>query len=189
MITSLATSFFVILLAEIADKTMFLTIGLSTKLKKLQLILGIFLATVVVMLIPVLLGEWLNRILPKATLILASGLLFIIIGIFWFLEREESKEGEKTFNLPDFLKAFLVFFLAEMGDKTQLSTFSLAIRFDDLLPVWIGASLGLFLPNLIIAFLCCTFLAKLNTKVLRFVAGGIFLAIGIIVILEYWGII
>lgn len=187
---SFITSFFAVFLAEIADKTMLLTLGLSARMKKIQLIVGVLLASFVVMLIPILLGEWLTTILPRASLVLASGLLFVFIGIFTIIEKgdEEEKEGS-SLKLPDFLKAFLIFLIAEMGDKTQLTTFSLVINSRESIPLWIGASLGLFLPNLLAIFVGATLLSKINKNVLKYIVGGLFLAVGITILLEYFGVI
>lgn len=186
---SFITSFFAVFLAEIADKTMLLTLGLSARMKKIQLIVGVLLASFVVMLIPILLGEWLTTILPRASLVLASGLLFVF-RIFTIIEKgdEEEKEGS-SLKLPDFLKAFLIFLIAEMGDKAQLTTFSLVINSRESIPLWIGASLGLFLPNLLAIFVGATLLSKINKNVLKYIVGGLFLAVGITILLEYFGVI
>lgn len=186
--SSLVSSFLIVLLAEIADKTMLLTLGLSAKLRKIQLIFGIFLASLVVMLIPVALGDWLNKIVPKSNLILASALIFILIGILTLVGREEDEEKEKTFKLPDFLKAFLIFFLAETGDKTQIATFSLSMTYENPALVWVGASFGMFLPNLIIVLVGYQLVKRIPLKYAKYLTGGIFIAIGVFVLIEHFGI-
>ncbi|MFN4245121.1 MAG: TMEM165/GDT1 family protein [Brevinematia bacterium] len=185
---SLLSSFFVIFLAEIADKTMLLTLSLSAKMRKFELIIGIFSASFAVMLLPILVGDWLNNVMPKASLVLASGLIFLAIGIFSLFEKSEEEERERLFKLPGFLTAFLVFLLAEMGDKTQIATFSMAVNSREVFPVWIGASLGLFVPNLAVVLLG-SILMRINVKITKYVSSIIFISVGIIILLEYFGII
>ncbi|MGC8964070.1 MAG: TMEM165/GDT1 family protein [Brevinematia bacterium] len=185
----LLTSFITIFLSEIADKTMLLTLPLSTRIKKTQLIIGIVIASIIVILLPVVLGEWLHKILPRASLVLASGIIFIAVGLFFLFEKEEKEEKEINLKLPDFLKASLIFFIAEMGDKTQLATFSLSISQSNLLLVWLGATLGLILPNVIIPFIGSKISEKLNPKIVKFIAASVFILIGALTLLEYFGII
>lgn len=185
--TQFLTSFILVFLAEIADKTMLITLSLSAKIKRLNLILGIFLASIIVMLIPTLIGNWLTTIIPRASLVLASGLLFLTIGIFYLFEKDEEKE--KTFKLPELLTVFLIFFISEMGDKTQMATFSISINTKEFLGVWLGATLGLFIPNLLVATIGSTILPKINEKILKYLVSTIFIGIGIIILLEYFGII
>lgn len=182
------TSFVIVFLAEIADKTMLITLSLSAKIKRLNLILGVFLASTIVMLIPALVGNWLTTILPRSSLILASGLLFLTIGIFFLLEKDE-KEKEKTFKLPEILTVFIVFFISEMGDKTQIATLSISMNTREFLGVWLGATLGIFIPNLVVAIIGSKTLTKINEKVIKYLVSGLFIVIGIITLLEYFGIV
>lgn len=185
--TQFLTSFLLVFLAEVADKTMLLTFSLSAKIKKVNLILGIMIASATVMLIPTLLGNWITTILPRASLVLASGLLFLMIGFFYLFEKNE--EEEKTFKLPEFLTVFLIFFISEMGDKTQITAFSISINSKEFLGIWLGSTLGLFLPNLIISIIGSSILPKLNQKILKYIVSFIFIAIGTFTLLEYFGVI
>lgn len=188
--SQLIVSFVTIFLSEIADKTMLLTFSLSTKIKKLQIIIGIIFASVVVMIIPVLLGDWLHKILPRASLVLASGIIFIIVGFFFLFEKEEKEENKEIkLKLPDFLKVFIIFLIAEMGDKTQIATFSLSIYCLNLLPIWIGATLGLILPNFIITLVGSKISEKLNPKILKFLPASLFILAGTVTLLQYFSII
>ncbi|MGC8870657.1 MAG: TMEM165/GDT1 family protein, partial [Brevinematia bacterium] len=103
--------------------------------------------------------------------------------------RPQIIEKEINLKLPDFLKASLIFFIAEMGDKTQLATFSLSISQSNLLLVWLGATLGLILPNVIITLIGSKISEKLNPKIVKFIAASVFILIGALTLLEYFGII
>jgi len=185
---SFLISFVSIFLAEIADKTMLITLSLAGQVKRKNLIIGILLFSIFIMIIPVAIGAYLDRIFPLGTLSLASGIIFIIIGVFQLISgKEEEEEKEIRFKVNEVIKVFLILSLAELGDKTQIATFSLSVALPNAFLIWLGATLGIFLPNLIVAIVGSEFLKKINQNIVKVITSSLFLLVGIYLILTYFG--
>jgi len=185
---SFLISFVSIFLAEIADKTMLITLSLAGQVKRRNLIIGILLFSILIMIIPVAIGAYLDRIFPLGTLSLASGIIFIIIGVFQLISgKEEEEEKEIKFKVNEVIKVFLILSLAELGDKTQIATFSLSVALPNAFLIWLGATLGIFLPNLIVALVGSELLKKINQNIVKVITSSLFLLVGIYLILTYFG--
>jgi putative Ca2+/H+ antiporter (TMEM165/GDT1 family) len=141
------STFSLIFLAELPDKTALATLLLASKGGKLSVFSGVALAFLIQCLIAVGVGSWIGKLSPiwvKA----ATGVLFLVFAVLSFkkISEEESEEsapvsGVKSGFLDQAIKAFLVIFFAEWGDLTQLSTASLAARNPDGLTTVFTASL------------------------------------------------
>jgi putative Ca2+/H+ antiporter (TMEM165/GDT1 family) len=141
------STFSLIFLAELPDKTALATLLLASKAGKLSVFSGVALAFLIQCLIAVGVGSWIGKLSPiwvKA----ATGVLFLVFAVHSFkkISEEESEEsapvsGVKNGFLDQAIKAFLVIFFAEWGDLTQLSTASLAARNPDGLTTVFTASL------------------------------------------------
>jgi putative Ca2+/H+ antiporter (TMEM165/GDT1 family) len=184
---SFLISFLSIFLAEIADKTMLITLSLAGQVKRRNLIIGILLFSILIMIIPVAIGAYLDRIFPLGTLSLASGIIFIIIGVFQLISGKEEEEKEIKFKVNEVIKVFLILSLAELGDKTQIATFSLSVALPNAFLIWLGATLGIFLPNLIVALVGSELLKKINQNIVKVITSFLFLLVGIYLILAYFG--
>jgi len=185
---SFLISFVSIFLAEIAEKTILITLSLAGQVKRKNLIIGILLFSILIMIIPIAIGSYLDRIFPLGTLSLASGIIFIIIGVFQLISgKEEEEEKEIKFKVNEVIKVFLILSLAELGDKTQIATFSLSVALPNAFLIWLGATLGIFLPNLIVAIVGSEFLKKINQNIVKVITSSLFLLVGIYLILTYFG--
>jgi len=185
---SFLISFVSIFLAEIAEKTILITLSLAGQVKRKNLIIGILLFSILIMIIPIAIGAYLDRIFPLGTLSLASGIIFIIIGVFQLISgKEEEEEKEIKFKVNEVIKVFLILSLAELGDKTQIATFSLSVALPNAFLIWLGATLGIFLPNLIVAIVGSEFLKKINQNIVKVITSSLFLLVGIYLILTYFG--
>lgn len=185
---SFLISFVSIFLAEIAEKTILITLSLAGQVKRKNLIIGILLFSIFIMIIPVAIGAYLDRIFPLGTLSLASGIIFIIIGVFQLISgKEEEEEKEIKFKVNEVIKVFLILSLAELGDKTQIATFSLSVALPNAFLIWLGATLGIFLPNLIVAIVGSELLKKINQNIVKVITSSLFLLVGIYLILTYFG--
>jgi putative Ca2+/H+ antiporter (TMEM165/GDT1 family) len=183
---SFLISFVSIFLAEITDKTMLITLSLAGQVKRRNLIIGILLFSILIMIVPVAIGAYLDRIFPLGTLSLASGIIFIIIGVFQLISGKE-EEKEIKFEVNEVIKVFLILSLAELGDKTQIATFSLSVALPNVFLIWLGATLGIFLPNLIVALVGSELLKKINQNIVKVITSSLFLLIGVYLILTYFG--
>lgn len=174
-----------VFVGEIGDKTMLLALVLATRFRKpLPLIAGILVATLFNHTLAGVLGDWLRGVVDPGWLPWLVGGSFVLVGL-WALKPDtlESGEGEQLGNA--FIVTTIAFFLAEIGDKTQIATTLLAARFDALLPVVGGTTLGMLLADVPVVFLGAAIAHRLPLKTIRYVAAGIFILIGISTLV--WG--
>jgi putative Ca2+/H+ antiporter (TMEM165/GDT1 family) len=123
---SFAVATLLIALAELGDKTQILALALACRYKVWQVLVGILGATLAIHLLSTLAGQLIGDVIPKLWLSIATGVLFIGFGV-WTLRGE----GEETADAPaarfgPIVTIAVAFFLAELGDKTQLMTISIA---------------------------------------------------------------
>ena len=141
----LLTSTGVVALAEMGDKTQLLAFLLAARFRKpTPIILGILAATVVNHGIAGGLGAWITQLLNPQLLRWGVGLLFIGMAIWTLIpDRIEESETRTATRLGVFGATLVTFFLAEMGDKTQIATFAMAAHYSSTLLVVAGTTLGL----------------------------------------------
>lgn len=144
----LVSTFVFIAVAELGDKTQLLTMAFATRYRIKDVLASVLAASAVLMVIAVLAGRVLFELLPTTYVQMIAGILFIIFAlwILFFDEEEGEEENEKTGKTP-FLTVFGAFILAETGDKTQLATVALVVKYNALFEVWAGATLGMFAAN------------------------------------------
>ena len=118
-----------IALAELGDKTQLLALVLATRFKVWQVLIGIFVATLAIHLLSVAVGATVGRFIPQTVLSWGSALLFVGFGI-WTLrgedEHEEDEAGSRASDFGPILTVAVAFFVAELGDKTQIMTMAIA---------------------------------------------------------------
>lgn len=127
MLYALAVATILIALAELGDKTQLLALGLACKYKAWQVLVGILAATLAVHFISTLAGQLIGNVVPQFWLAIATGVLFVGFGI-WTL-RGDSADAEAATSRSRYgpiLTAAVAFFLAELGDKTQIMTITVA---------------------------------------------------------------
>jgi len=128
--TALWTSFLVVFLAEMSDKTQLVALALAARYRRpWTVMLGILLATTANHALAATAGVWVSRLLPPAALAWALALSFIGFGVWTLVPDRAPATGEPARWGP-LLTTAVVFFLAEMGDKTQLATIALGARFE-----------------------------------------------------------
>ncbi|MFH0832976.1 MAG: TMEM165/GDT1 family protein [Candidatus Aenigmatarchaeota archaeon] len=178
MITEVFLSFIAIALAELGDKTQLAILLISSKTKKhLQLLLGIIIAYVIVDGIAILAGSWFAEIMPMQIIRTVSGALFIAFGLMILLDKREKDEG-KLYSKNSFLSGFMLIFIAEMGDKTQIASGLLATQYDAL-SVLIGAIVALAILSALAIYLGKIISERIDKKLISKVAGIIFILIGL----------
>ena len=139
----------VVALGEMGDKTQLLAVLLAAKFRRpVPIVLGILVATLLNHAMAAAVGDWVAKALGPDILRWVIGVLFIAMA-GWMLVPdkvdEEAAGGTQRFGV--FGTTVLDFFLAEMGDKTQIATVALAARYTDLLAVVTGTTLGMMLAN------------------------------------------
>lgn len=170
-------SLFVVFVAELGDKTQLVALSLATRFNARVVLLGVFVATLCVHLISVGLGGAAGKLLPTDWIRFISGLAFIVFGL-WTLRGDELCEGDdcRKARSPFWIVA-ITFFLAELGDKTMLSTVTLAAE-RPLLWVWLGSSLGMVISDGLAILVGQIMGARLPERIIKIVAACIFFAFG-----------
>lgn len=141
------SSFTIIALAELGDKTQLLTLALTARYPLWEVMIAVGSATAALMALAVVLGGAIHRFLPEFYLQLFAGCAFIIFGLWTFFGKEEEEKAGKNKGNP-FWIIFSAFFMAELGDKTQLAAFALSAEYGAPFLVWLGATLGMVAANL-----------------------------------------
>ncbi len=173
------TSTLLVALAEIGDKTQLLSFVLAARLRKpAAIVAGIFVATIANHALAGSAGVWLAKQISPQVLPWATGLLFVGFGL-WALHPDALDDDPKLHRAGAFVTAVIAFFLAEMGDKTQLATVALGARFEALAAVVLGTTLGMLAANIPAVLVGEALAQKLPMKAIRFAAAGIFIATGI----------
>ena len=183
-ISALALSAGVVALAEMGDKTQLLSLMLAARYPKqaLAIIGGIFIATIANHACAALLGHWLTTFVSPDLLRWILGLSFLGIGL-WLLVPDHiddaagSKELDRAFQV--FILTVGLFFLAEMGDKTQIATIALGAKYSDVYSVTVGTTLGMILANAPAVWIGQKFTKRIPIKWVHAVAAVTFIAIGI----------
>ncbi len=177
---ALIATFIVIAAAELGDKTQLLTFGFATRYPLWEVISAVFCASALLMAIAVFLGDMLSHYLPQFYVSLAAGLFFIAFGlnmIFGSGEKEEKSSGG-TGN--PFWVVFSGFLIAELGDKTQIATLALSAEYALPFMVWIGATLGMTLINLLGAVAGRVVGKFVSTKALQLFGAAVFIIFGLV---------
>lgn len=182
---SLLVSTGVIALAEIGDKTQLLAFILAARFKKpLPIIAGILVATLVNHGLAGALGTWITATISPEVLRWVLGLSFIGMAA-WTMIPDEIEEDEtrvaRRFGV--FGATLITFFLAEMGDKTQLATVALAAHYATPVMVVIGTTLGMLIADVPAVFVGDKLAAKIPMKLVHSVAAAIFAVLGIATLL------
>lgn len=190
MIDAFLTSTAAVALAEIGDKTQLLAIVLATRFQKpMPIILGILAATIANHFLAALLGSEVASVLDGPGFRYAVAASFIAMAA-WTLIPDKLEDGDqKPARFGAFLTTLIAFFLVEMGDKTQIATVALGARFHDVVSVTAGTTLGMMLANVPAVFLGNEVLKYVPLSVVRMVAAGLFLIIGLWLLAQTAGLL
>lgn len=165
-------------LAEMGDKTQLLSFLLAARLKrKPPIIAGIFVATLANHFLAGSIGVWASSLLSREALRWIIALLFFAFGA-WALKPDRLEEDTKLPAAGVFLTTLIAFFLVEMGDKTQLATVALAARYDALVTVVLGTTLGMMTANVPAVWIGEALAHRINMKAMRGAAAALFVLLG-----------
>lgn len=177
-------SFGLVFIGEMGDKTQLLSLMLVACYKKPWPILaGVFVATLLNHALASWLGEWAASFLAPETLRWVLAVIFFIFAA-WILIPDKNEEISNNPRFGLFWTTTFLFFLAEMGDKTQLATVALAAQYSSVLLVTIGSTLGMMASNALAIFMGPVFLKRVPMKWVRVVASLLFLLFGIGILLS-----
>ena len=181
---SLLVSTGVVALAEMGDKTQLLAFILAARFKKpLPIILGILVATVLNHGLAGALGTWITTTLSPDVLRWVLGLSFLGMAIWTMIpDKIEEEETNIASRLGVFGATLITFFLAEMGDKTQIATVAMAAHYAQPLLVVTGTTLGMLIADVPAVFVGDRFAARIPMKLVHTIAAAIFAVLGVLVL-------
>lgn len=183
----------IVALAEIGDKTQLLAFLLAARFKKpLPIIAGIFCATVVNHGLAGALGAWITASLSPEILRWVLGVSFIGMAVWTLIpDKIEDDEGDMGGRWGVFGATLIAFFLAEMGDKTQIATVAMAAHFPDPVLVVVGTTLGMLIADVPAVFIGDRLSAKIPMRLVHGIAAALFALLGVATLLgagANWGL-
>ena len=183
---SLFISTGIVALAEIGDKTQLLAFILAARFKKpAPIVLGILCATIVNHSLAGALGAWITSVITPDFLRWILGASFIGMALWTLIpDKIEEEETQIANHLGVFGATLITFFMAEMGDKTQLATVALAAHYSSAVLVVIGTTLGMLIADVPAVFIGNKFASKIPLKLVHSIAAGLFLIMGLFTLLK-----
>lgn len=175
----------VVALAEVGDKTQLLAFLLAARFKKtLPIILGILVATIANHSLAGALGAWITATISPEVLRWVLGLSFIGMAIWTLIpDKIEAEETQVAQKFGVFGATLITFFLAEMGDKTQIATVAMAAHYAAPLMVVVGTTLGMMIADVPAVFVGDKLANKIPMKLVHSIAAAIFAMLGVATLL------
>jgi putative Ca2+/H+ antiporter (TMEM165/GDT1 family) len=183
---ALFTSMGLVALAEIGDKTQLLAFVLAARFKKpVPIILAILCATLINHGLAGALGAWITSILMPETLRWVVGGSFLGMAVWTLIpDKIEEEETQAARHLGVFGATLVTFFLAEMGDKTQIATVAMAAHFPNTVMVVVGTTLGMLIADVPAVFVGDRFSKKIPMRLVHSVAAAMFALMGVLALLK-----
>ena len=181
---ALFSSFSLILLAEMGDKSQLVCMTLAARYRPWPVLFGAITAFALLNVIAVMFGAAAARWLPDTLVLLVVGLLFLLFGIHALRGSSGPDDGgvpERKASHSLFFSTLLLITLAEFGDKTQLAVAGLGSTSDPL-AVWLGATFALAVTSGIGVVAGRTIMRRLSISLLHKISGGLFIALGLLVL-------
>ena len=181
----------IVALAEIGDKTQLLAFILAAKFRKpLPIIVGILVATIANHGFAGALGSWITSLVGPETLRWVLGISFIAMAVWTLIPDQFDEDDAKLSRYGVFGTTLLAFFLAEMGDKTQIATIALAAQYHTFFSVVAGTTLGMMIANVPAVLLGDRIANRMPVRLVHGFAAAIFAVLGVATLLgagERWG--
>ncbi len=176
----------VVALAEIGDKTQLLALVLAARFRKpVPIVLGMLGATLLNHALAGVAGRFVANVVGPVAMRWILGASFIAMAVWMLIpDRLDDAETQKPPRFGAFLTTLIGFFMLEMGDKTQIATVALAAKYPSLVAVVAGTTVGMMLANVPVVLLGNGVAKRLPLKVVHGIAAGIFLVMGLVVLLS-----
>lgn len=177
---ALLTSTLAVFLAEMGDKTQLLALLLTLRFKnKLAICAGILTATLLNHAASALLGLWLSQFLQAQWGQWLLGGSFIALGLWLLIPDKADDDNPKLAQYGAYLVTLVLFFMAEIGDKTQVATVALAAQYQSVIWVTLGTTLGMLAANVPVVYYGEALMRKLPMAWAHRIAAGLFVAAGV----------
>lgn len=173
------TSTLFVVLAEMGDKTQLLGMAFATRYRWQTVLWGVFVATVLNHLFAVVVGNYITNFIPLNVVQIIAAVSFIVFGL-WTIRGDQLEGEDRDRSMSPFWTVTIAFFIAEMGDKTQLATIALAAKFHAIVPVWLGTTLGMMVANAIGIWIGVVLGKQIPERLVKWGASLIFILFGLI---------
>jgi putative Ca2+/H+ antiporter (TMEM165/GDT1 family) len=191
-VSAILLSFAVIFVAEIGDKSQLMALTFATRYRAVPILVGIAIATAAVHSVSVFVGAVLAVSLPTAALNVAAGAAFLGFAGWTLrgdtLSEDEAGKAERASNRSAIVAASGAFFLAELGDKTMLATITLAST-HSAFGVWFGSTVGMVAADALAILVGRLLGRRLPERVITVFASVMFVAFGVVLLLEGFGVL
>jgi Predicted membrane protein len=170
-----------VVVAEMGDKTQLLAMAMAGKYKVKQVMIGVFVATVFNHALAVAVGSYLSSVIPMDTVKIVAGVAFLLFGL-WTIrgDKIDDDEGKKKSKFGPIATVAIAFFLAEMGDKTQLMTITISANYHQPLLILLGTTTGMMIADGIGIIGGAWMCKHIPESYIKWVAGLVFLLFGTI---------
>ncbi len=176
----------IVALAEIGDKTQLLAFILAAKFRKpVPIIVGILVATIANHAFAGALGSWITSMVAPETMRWVLGISFIAMAIWTLIPDKFEEDEAKLARYGVFGTTLIAFFLAEMGDKTQVATVALAAQYQSLVAVVAGTTFGMMLANVPAVIMGDRIANKIPVRVVHAIAATIFAVLGVMTLFGF----
>ena len=172
-------SFLFVVLAEMGDKTQLLAMAFASKYRAHKVLIAVFLATLLNHTLAVIAGRLLSTVIPIDIISFIAALSFIVFGL-WTIRGDTLRgEDKKESRFGPIVTVGIAFFLAEMGDKTQLATISLAVEYKNMFNVLMGTTLGMVAADTVGIIVGIVMRKHIPEKTIKWVSAIIFILFGL----------
>ena len=175
----------IVALAEMGDKTQLLSLVLAARFKRpWPIVWGILVATLLNHALAGAAGAWVMAMIGPDVMRWVLGVSFIAMGLWMLIpDKLDDDDAKPSHHWGVFMTTTWAFFLAEMGDKTQLATVALGAQYEPLFAVVIGTTLGMMLANAPVVFFGDAITKRVPIRVVHLIAAVIFAVLGVLALL------
>ena len=179
-LAAFSTAFLLVVLAEMGDKTQFVAMTFAAKYNPYKVLFAIFLGTVINFTIVIFIGQLLTEIVPMDAISLAASIAFIAFGVWTAREEKVEENSVKVSRFGVIATVGFTFFVAELGDKTQLTTLSIVVQYQNPLSVLVGATLAMIVADGIGIIIGVVFCKRIPQRKLKWLSTIIFMLFGLV---------
>lgn len=171
-----------VFVAELGDKSQLLSMTFATRYRARTVILGAGLASAAIDLVSALAGDVIGDALPRDAVRVAGGVLFLLFAVLALRDGQRDKEpGPRVRGGRTMVVVALAFTLSEVGDKTMLTTMTLATQYHWLL-VWIGSTIGMLVSIVLAVLVGRTLLTVVPIRLVHFLSAALFAIVGVLLL-------
>lgn len=176
--TAFIKALFLVVVAEIGDKTQLLAMAMASKYKAKQVLIGVFIATVLNHALAVAVGSYLGNFIPMDTVKIVAAISFLIFGLWTLRGDKIDEDDEKKSSFGPIVTVAIAFFIAEMGDKTQLMTIAISAENNQPLNILMGTTAGMMIADGIGIIGGAWMCKHVPEKYIKWMAGIVFVFFG-----------